>query len=173
MRIMDRPEFKSKGKLLVSNKEDTVLETAIVMSEKNFGSAIVIDADNRPIGIVTERDLMRKIVAASKNPAETKLSEIMTTDLKVARADDNLIDWMRRMSNERFRRLPIVDENGKLIDMMSQGDFVAYTWPDLMARLTEATRATLGKFYPITLIAFGMVAYITATLLIRLITVVF
>jgi Mg/Co/Ni transporter MgtE len=66
----------------------------------------------------------------------------MTTDLKVARAEDDLLDWLRHMSNERFRHLPVVDDEGRLISILSQGDFVSYTWPELMSRLREQARAT-------------------------------
>ena len=46
------------------------------------------------------------------------------------------------MSNDRFRHLPVVDENGRLISMMSQGDFVSFTWPQLWARVGEQARAS-------------------------------
>ncbi len=64
----------------------------------------------------------------------------MTTDLKVARADDDLLDWLRLMSNERFRHLPVVDDQGVIIGMMSQGDFVSYTWPELMGGCASRPR---------------------------------
>jgi CBS-domain-containing membrane protein len=48
------------------------------------------------------------------------------------------------MSNDRFRHLPVVDEDGILVGIMSQGDFVSYTWPQLLGRLGEQTRATFN-----------------------------
>jgi Mg/Co/Ni transporter MgtE len=68
----------------------------------------------------------------------------MTSDLKLAKADDNLIDWLRQMSNERFRHLPVVDDQGILIGIMSQGDFVSYTWPELLGRVKEQAQATFA-----------------------------
>ena len=66
----------------------------------------------------------------------------MTRELKVARKDDELLGWLQQMSNERFRHLPIVDDDGRLINIMSQGDFVSYTWPQLLNRIGEQARAT-------------------------------
>ena len=112
------------------------------MSEKNYGAAVIVSGDRKPIGIVTERDLMRRLLNQERDPKATTLSEIMTTDLKLAREDDDLLDWLRQMSNDRFRHLPIVDQDGVLVGIMSQGDFVSYTWPQLLGRVAEQTKAT-------------------------------
>jgi CBS domain-containing protein len=144
MKIKDRPEFRSKAAVLTFGPGALVAEAVAVMSEKNYGAAVIVDADRRPLGIVTERDFMRRLLNKGLNPNETTLAQIMTVDLKMARADDNLLDWLRLMSNERFRHLPVVDDQGVIISMMSQGDFVSYTWPELMGRLTEQARATFN-----------------------------
>ena len=68
----------------------------------------------------------------------------MTTDVKVANASDEVVAWLRQMSNERFRHVPVVDGDGQLVHMMSQGDFVSYTWPELLTRLKEE----VGYAYP-------------------------
>ncbi len=95
------------------------------MSKDNFGSVIIVDKQKKVLGIVTERDLMRKLLNNSMNPKTTKLKDIMTSPVKVADKDDQLTSWLRQMSNERFRHVPVVDKSGKLINVMSQGDFVS------------------------------------------------
>ena len=142
MKIRDRPEFSRKSAVLTFGPEEPVLSAIKVMSERNYGSAVVVDADKKPVGIVTERDFMRRLLNEGRDAKQTRLADIMTSDLKVAKPDDDLLEWLRHMSNERFRHLPIVDETGRLINIMSQGDFVSYTWPQLMARITEQARAT-------------------------------
>lgn len=142
MKIKDRPEFNRKSAVLTFGPDETVFNAIKVMSEKNYGASVVVDREDKPIGVVTERDFMRRLIARELDPKTTRLSEIMTKDLKLARADDDLLDWMRQMSNDRFRRLPIVDEQGKLVGIMSQGDFVSYTWPQLGQRVTQQARAT-------------------------------
>lgn len=142
MKIKDRPEFRSKSTVLAFAPDDTVAAAVRAMSEKNYGAVVVIDADRRPVGIVSERDFMRRLLDKALDPKKTALREIMTTDVKVARAEDELLDWLRQMSNDRFRHLPVVDDEGRVISMMSQGDFVSYTWPQLLSRLGEQARAS-------------------------------
>ncbi len=144
MRIKDRPEFKRKSQVLTFTPGDMVFAAVQVMSEKNYGAAVIVSPEYKPLGIVTERDFMRRLLNQERDPRTTSLAEIMTTDLKLAREDDNLLDWLRQMSNDRFRHLPVVDENGVLVSIMSQGDFVSYTWPQLIGRVGEQARATFN-----------------------------
>ena len=131
-RLVDRPEFKTKPQPITFLAKDKVTEAVEVMSEKNYGSVVIVDSKDKVIGIVTERDIVKKLVKNNMSPKTTKLEEIMTSNPRVANENDNVIDWLRIMSNDRFRRLPVVDENGKIKVIFTQGDFVSYTWPDLI-----------------------------------------
>ena len=142
MQIKDRPEFNRKAAVMTFFPEEMVMTAVQAMSDKNYGAAVVISPDRKPLGIVTERDFMRRLLNQGLDPNTTPLSAIMTSDLKLARGDDDLIDWLRQMSNDRFRHLPVVDDDGSLIGIMSQGDFVSYTWPELLNRVKEHARAT-------------------------------
>lgn len=142
MRIQDRPEFRSKSQAFTLAPDDLVITAVAAMSERNFGAVVVVDPTRKPVGIVTERDFMRRLLNNALDPRTTRLREIMSTDLKLAKADDDLLDWLRLMSNERFRHLPVVDDDGVLINVMSQGDFVSYTWPQLLNRLGEHAKAS-------------------------------
>ena len=142
MLIKDRPEFRNKMSVYALAPDDLVITAVQAMSAKNYGAVVIVDPAKKPVGIVTERDFMRRLLDKALDPNTTHLRDIMTTDVKVAHEDDNLLEWLQQMSNDRFRHLPIVDENGVLISMMSQGDFVSYTWPQLIHRLGEQARAT-------------------------------
>ncbi len=144
MKIRDRTEFNTKSLVMTFKPDETVFNAAQAMSEKNYGAAVIVSPDFKPIGIVTERDFMRRLISKRLDPMTTPLSAIMTTDLKLANVDDDLLDWLRLMSNERFRHLPVIDDNGKLISIMSQGDFVSYTWPELIGRVREQAQATFN-----------------------------
>lgn len=144
MRIGDRPEFSRKAAVMTFGPDELVSVAVHAMSEKNFGAAVIVGKDKKPVGIVTERDFMRRLLDKNLDPKKTTLRTIMTTELKMAKADDNLLDWLRQMSNDRFRHLPVVDESGTLIGLMSQGDFVSYTWPELLGRVKEQAQATFN-----------------------------
>lgn len=162
MKIKDRPEFNRKGSVMTFAPDEMVTTAVKAMSDKNYGAAVVISSDQKPIGIVTERDFMRRLLNAGLDPNTTKLSTIMTSDLRLAHADDDLLDWLRQMSNDRFRHLPVVDDSGKLIGIVSQGDFVSYTWPELLNRVQEQARATFG-INPSIFIGLGVFVLIALT----------
>lgn len=159
MRIMDRIEYSSKAKPLTYSGDTTVAEAVKAMSERNFGSVIIVDAEGGIAGMVTERDIMKRLVNAGKDAKKTKLADIMTADVRIAKETDDVRDWMRMMSNERFRRLPVVDSNGKLVSIMTQGDFVSYTWPELLDQVKDKTVTTVSNNFQLFLIAGGVLLY--------------
>ena len=159
MKICDRPEFKSKKPTVTYKENDKVIDAVKKMSKENFGSVVVVDNDNKVKGIVTERDLMKKLLNNGMNPNTTKLKEIMTSPVKVADKDDELVGWLRQMSNERFRHVPVVDKKGKLINIMSQGDFVSYTWPDLIYQVKELAKEGYPKINQLVIVCLGVLVY--------------
>jgi CBS domain-containing protein len=161
-KIKDRPEFSSKSPVMTFAPTEMVSTAVRSMSAKNYGAAVIVDDANKPVGIVTERDFMRRLIDKGLDAATTPVSAIMTTDLKIGRADDLMSSWVQQMSNERFRHLPIVDETGKLINIMSQGDFVAYTWPQLLNLAKDQAVKTVSSNYHIFLIAGGIAVYTLA-----------
>jgi len=159
MKIKDRLEFATKPEPLTYPPSALVSEAAAKMTELDYGSVIVVDTAHKVLGMVTERDILKRLVNKGLDPAETKLSDIMTKNPRVARADDNLLEWLAIMSNERFRRLPIVDEDGRVIAIMTQGDFVSFTWPDLLQNAKRLTSATVSNNYQILIVAGGVLVY--------------
>lgn len=159
MKIKDRPEFGQKPKPLTCRPDTSVSEAVSRMSQLNYGSIVVVDESDRVKGLVTERDIMKRLVDKGRDAVATKVSEIMTSDVRVAKENDELQDWLRIMSNERFRRLPIVDGDGKIVSIMTQGDFVSYTWPDLVKQATTLAKTTTSSNYPIMLIFGGILLY--------------
>ena len=95
----------------------------------------------------------------------------MTSPVKVAKKDDNLLTWLRQMSNERFRHVPVVDKDGKLINVMSQGDFVSYTWPNLLYQVKEVAKENYFKANQVVLIVLSLLIYtvVTTVLAIKLV----
>jgi len=166
MRIADRPEYKSKRRPQTASPSDTVHDVVCAMNERNYGSAVVVDEEKHVIGIFTERDLLRRVVAPGKDPKATRLAEVMTTDVKLASSSDDVIVWLRQMSNERFRHLPVVDDHGKLEQILSQGDFVSYTWPELLSRLKEEVAYAYPRLASPIWLILGMAVYALAVIVV-------
>ena len=171
MKISERPEFKSKKPPVTFEENDKVMNAVKAMTKDNFGSVVITDKQQKVKGIVPERDLMKKLLFNSMNPKTTKLKDIMTSPVKVADKDDEMVIWLRQMSNERFRHVPVVDKSGKLINIMSQGDFVSYSWPNLMYQVKEMTKENYFKANQVILIILSLLVYtiITTVLAIKLI----
>lgn len=159
LRLRDRPEFSRKAPPLTMGGHDLVKDAVAAMAAKNFGSVIIVYEDRKVVGVVTERDVLKRLVNQNRDPAKTRLSEIMTAEPRTARADDDMLTWLRMMSNERFRRLPVVDEDGRLVQVLTQGDFVSYTWPDLIQQATQLGKATLLRNFPLVLIGGALLIY--------------
>ncbi|MEL6505895.1 MAG: CBS domain-containing protein [Pseudomonadota bacterium] len=159
MNIQDRIEFRSKPKPLKTVDSTTVADAVAMMTERNFGSIIATGADGRMTGLFTERDVMRRVVNEGRDPKTTPLADVMTKEVRVAKADDDVVDWLRTMSNERFRRLPVVDETGDVVAIMTQGDFVSYTWPDLIARVNDQLNKAVPWNFQATIIGVGVLVY--------------
>jgi len=104
-----------------SNK--TVAEAAVLMSENDIGDLVVME-DNAPVGIVTERDFVRRVLA-EKKPVSTKISEVMTTPLKVIDPDAPIKEAARRMVGRKIRRLPVIKDN-KLVGILTAADFAKH-----------------------------------------------
>ena len=158
-RLIDRPEFKTKPKPVTFLPSDKVSDAVTVMSEKNYGSVIIVDKQEKVIGVVTERDIVKKLVNAGLSPKNTKLEKIMTKNPRVANENDNVLDWLRIMSNDRFRRLPVVDSNGKIKVIFTQGDFVSYTWPDLIYQASQLAKASFMKGFSFNTLLIMMLVY--------------
>ncbi|GFE66363.1 CBS domain-containing protein [Litoreibacter roseus] len=165
-RLKDRPEYASKSKPLTRGPDDSVLEAVAAMSDKNYGCVIIVDPADQVIGVVTERDIMNKLVAKGLDASKTKLRDLMTENPRLAREEDDFVDWLRMMSNERFRRLPVVDGDGKIKAVFTQGDFVSYTWPDLMYQMGQMAKASVAKNFHYYLIGGGLLIYTVAILIV-------
>ncbi len=92
------------------------------MKEKGIGSLIVSDSKEQPLGIVTETDIIYKVVA-SRLPLDTRVKDIMTKDLKTIKEDETVDQAARVMAVHRIRRLPVVRDK-KLVGIVALKDVV-------------------------------------------------
>jgi len=100
----------------------TVAEAAKLMRDSKIGSLIVVEAKDRPIGIVTETDIIYKIVA-EKKPLDTEVGEIMTRDIKTIREDETIEQAARVMAAHVVRRLPVM-KSKRLVGIIALKDVV-------------------------------------------------
>jgi CBS domain-containing protein len=120
----------------------TVAEAAKLMQSKHIGCLVVID-ESRPIGIVTDRDIVLKVVAGEKKPAETAVRKIMTANPTMVNVNYDLLDAVRLMHSRGVRRLPVVDEHRHLLGIITMDDLLTVFSAEV-ANLAGAVQKEFG-----------------------------
>lgn len=121
--------------------EETVAVAARTFARYNIGMLPVCGGDGRLCGVVTDRDLITRCVAAGRDPAGTPVREVMTKNVVSVRQDMDTVAAAQLMARQQVRRLPVV-ENGKLCGMVSLGDLAnreetAYDATDALAGISR------------------------------------
>ena len=103
---------------------DTVSEVARMMKREDIGPVLIVDNKQSKtlVGIVTDRDLAIKVVGEGRDPQNTRVEDVMTRKLITCHADDSVENAMKAMAQYQLRRIPVVDENMKLVGIISQAD---------------------------------------------------
>ncbi|MGH7355596.1 MAG: CBS domain-containing protein [Candidatus Rokuibacteriota bacterium] len=113
----------SKGVRVVTIGPDASIRQALaLLAEHNIGAVVVVDAVNRPVGILSERDIVRA-AARDEQLFDGRISAIMTRQVILGSPSDDLVSVGRTMTERRIRHLPIVD-GGMLVGIVSIGDVV-------------------------------------------------
>jgi CBS domain-containing protein len=100
----------------------TIWEAACVMTKANCGSVLIIDTAGTMLGIVTERDLMTRVLAKALNPATTLVADVMTRNPHCVGPDMRVSDAVLIMIERGFRHLPVVSAAGKILGVFSVRD---------------------------------------------------
>lgn len=101
--------------------DDSVLHAARLMDELNVG-ALPVCRDGELLGIVTDRDITVRAIAAGLDPAATPVHTVMSEGVRCCSRQQSAADVLRRMSSVQIRRLPVVDEDHRLVGIVSLGD---------------------------------------------------
>jgi len=109
------------NQVITINLAQSALDAALLMKEKRISSLIVQDDNNKSLGIITERDFVKRVCAEDKKSSEVKISELMSKIQTFAEPDTPVDVAVQRMINNRIRRLPVISE-GKVIGIITVTD---------------------------------------------------
>ncbi|RJS93911.1 CBS domain-containing protein [Candidatus Bathyarchaeota archaeon] len=124
---------------VITATEDTPLnEVAMLMRKHDIGCVIVNDKNGKPVGIITERDIVERVVAENIKPGEIRAKEIMSRPLVTIDSERTINDAAREMSRLNIRRLAVMYK-GELAGIISSKDILAVT-PELIEIIQEKTR---------------------------------
>ena len=119
---MQLRQIMREGFLFAVRSDATVTDASRTMSEKNVGIVVVLE-DNRLIGVFSERDAVRRVLAKGLDPTNTPIAQVMTTELVVASESDDSRAAMRRMDAANIRHLPVC-RGTQVVSMLSIRDLL-------------------------------------------------
>ena len=120
-RLEDFLKLNKNRQIWTISKDQNVMQALILMSEKNIGAIIIVDNNDFPIGIFSERDYARKVILKGKSSKDTLLDEVMTKELITITRDYKIDQCMEIMSEKKIRHLPILEDK-KILGVISIGD---------------------------------------------------
>lgn len=112
----------SRRHVLSLGPNATVHEAACVMTRANCGSVLIVDQGSQLLGIVTERDLMTRVLAKALDPTTTTVAKIMTPNPQCVRPELKVADAVLIMIERGFRHLPVMDDNSRILGVFSVRD---------------------------------------------------
>ena len=122
----------------------TVIDAVNVMNDHHVGSVLVVEAGH-PVGIFSERDVLVRVVAATRDPRQTLVRDVMTTRLHTATPDDSLLDVMGLMTERRCRHVPVM-EGESLVGLISIGDLTKAIQHNLRQEVRDLSSYIGGPF---------------------------
>lgn len=138
--------------LVVATRETTLTEVGVMMKQEDTGVIPVVEYDATPgngqtegaerkyngrnytrgklVGLITDRDIVLRAVSEGKECGATRAEDIMSVDIHTAHPNDRVVDVIRKMGQKQVRRIPVVNENGYLVGMISMADVAVETRED-------------------------------------------
>ena len=152
--------------LVVATRDTTVVEVARMMKQEDVGVIPVVEYDapagngrsegsernyqdrnyarGKLTGLITDRDIVVRCVADNKDCASVRAEDVMSVDINTAKPNDRVVDVIRKMGDKQVRRIPVVNDNGYLVGMISMADVATETRQDreLSESLEEISKGT-------------------------------
>ena len=122
---MKAQDIMSKNPTCVT-PDTSLVEAARLMKDENIGVVPVVESETskRLVGVLTDRDIAVRAVAEGRDGATTSVGHIMSADVRTSTTSDSVNDVMELMGREQVRRIPVVDDRGALVGIISQADIV-------------------------------------------------
>jgi IMP dehydrogenase len=127
------------GELVCVGAGATVLDATKLMNDHHVGSVLVMNPDGGIAGIMTERDLLTRVLAVERNPCTTLVQEVMTSDVIFCTHATTLDELREVFRSRRIRHVPVKNEGGAVCAMVSIGDLNAWDAQNLAATVSSLT----------------------------------
>jgi CBS domain-containing protein len=119
---------------------DSIVDAAKLMRGEDAGIAPIVDGE-RLVGVLTDRDIAIRVVAEGKDPAATKVEDVASHELVTLDPEQDLDDALRLMAQHQVRRLPVVEQDGKLVGIVAQADVAKHADAGRTGKVVEEISA--------------------------------
>ncbi|MGD9783110.1 MAG: CBS domain-containing protein [Hyphomicrobiaceae bacterium] len=136
--MLVREIIRDQGPLIVCRPEDTVQTAAVILHTKYIGALPVMDAGNRLVGVFGERDIVRAFAQRLPKVEAMRVSDLMTTKVITCKPEHTVLEAMALMKRHRIRHLPVCDDTGKVLGIVSIRDTL-----DVLRQNAEQTAAVM------------------------------
>ncbi len=126
---------------VIVSPDDPVLEAVRRMHERNVGASAVVE-NGRLAGVFTERDVMNRVVLDRRDPETTPVRDVMTKDVVTAKRDMPYGEALQLMVGRHFRHIPVLDDDGKVVGILSARDLYEHA----VERLSDELNAVVSYF---------------------------
>jgi len=134
-----------KGSSVVTVKSDETIDTAIhCLAKHSIGAIIVSDTEGEVTGIISERDIISRVIAKSKDPGTTLVADVMTRDLFVASPDEPWTSCLVKMKRAKVRHLPVL-QNDRLVNIISLRDLLQLSIDEKEENIESIHRSLFGS----------------------------
>jgi CBS domain-containing protein len=133
-------------KVVTVRRHEEVATAAWIMRERNVGCLVVVEpagalGGERPVGLLTDRDIVTQVIVRERDPRETSVEDVMTRLPVTVGTTASIEDALQRMRDGHVRRVPVVDERGRLAGILALDDIVDYLATRPLAMITPFRRA--------------------------------
>lgn len=131
--------------IVTISPDATLSEAVSLLAELRIGALVVSEDGERPSGILSERDIVRQLGKSGPEVLSSKISEVMTRAVQTCTTGEDALTILERMTEGRFRHLPVVDETGRMLGVVSIGDAVSGRLKELAAEKEALTGMIMGS----------------------------
>lgn len=132
-----------EGKVFSIGPDQTLHDAVVILRDRKIGALMVCDEGGALVGILSERDIVRKLAEAPGQTLPNKVSDVMTAKVETCNPGETLVSVLRRMTQGRFRHMPVEDSSG-LIGMLTIGDVVNFRLTELEHEALQLKQLIVG-----------------------------
>lgn len=133
------------GSIVTIAPDTTLAEAARLLADKRIGAVVVSTDGRRPDGILSERDIVRQLGKHGPEVLSQPISRVMTTQVQTCTTGEDALTILERMTQGRFRHMPVVDDQGNMLGVISIGDAVSGRLKELAAEKEALTGMIMGS----------------------------